>query len=107
MLILFPGRRMVKDGVANKKKDRDEAIELDLENTKLDLIKKYNTAEEFHEAELARKWFLLKAVEALNDPEIIYLVHGDAYIDLKDFERKRFICRWGKLLQIHCMYMIN
>ena len=69
-----------KDGVANKKKDRDEALAIDQAN----LIK--NTNIKFHEAIVENDYE--KAVEALNDMKGITGA-GDAYINmLKDFETK-------------------
>jgi len=69
-----------KDGVANKKKDRDEALAIDQGN----LIK--NTNIKFHEAIVENDYE--KAVEALNDMKGITGAE-DAYIDmLKDFETK-------------------
>jgi hypothetical protein len=69
-----------KDGVANKKKDRDEALAIDQAN----LIK--NTNIKFHEAIVENDYE--KAVEAVNDMKDIPGA-GDAYIAiLKDFETK-------------------
>ena len=69
-----------KDGVANKKKDRDEALAIDQGN----LIK--NTNIKFHEAIVENDYE--KAVEAVNDMKDIPGA-GDAYIAiLKDFETK-------------------
>jgi hypothetical protein len=69
-----------KDGVANKKKDRDEALAIDQSN----LIK--NTNIKFHEAIVENDYE--KAVEAVNDMKDIPGA-GDAYIAiLKDFETK-------------------
>ena len=69
-----------KDGVANKKKDRDEALAIDQSN----LIK--NTNIKFHEAIKENDYE--KAVEAVNDMKDIPGA-GDAYIAiLKDFETK-------------------
>jgi hypothetical protein len=69
-----------KDGVANKKKDRDEALAIDQTN----LIK--NTNIKFHEAIVENDYE--KALEAVNDMKDIPGA-GDAYIAiLKDFETK-------------------
>ena len=69
-----------KDGVANKKKDKDEALAIDQSS----LIK--NTNIKFHEAIVENNYE--KAVEALNDMKDIPGA-GDAYIAiLKDFETK-------------------
>ena len=69
-----------KDGVANKKKDRDDALAIDQSN----LIK--NTNIKFHEAIVENDYE--KAVEALNDMKDIPGA-GDAYISmLQDFETK-------------------
>jgi hypothetical protein len=69
-----------KDGVANKKKDRDEALAIDQAN----LIK--NTNIKFHKAIVENDYE--KAVEAVNDMKDIPGA-GDAYIAiLKDFETK-------------------
>jgi len=69
-----------KDGVSNKKKDRDEALAIDQSN----LIK--NTNIKFHEAIVENNYE--KAVEAVNDMKGITGA-DDAYIDmLKDFETK-------------------
>jgi len=69
-----------KDGVANKKKDRDEALAIDQSS----LIK--NTNIKFHEAIVENDYE--KAVEALNDMKGITGA-DDAYTDmLKDFKTK-------------------
>ena len=69
-----------KDGVANKKKDKDEALAID----QASLIK--NTNIKFHEAIKENDYE--KAVEAVNDMKDIPGA-GDAYISiLKDFETK-------------------
>ena len=69
-----------KDGVANKKKDRDEALAIDQTN----LIK--NTNIKFHEAIVENDYE--KAIEAVNEMKDIPGA-GDAYISiLKDFETK-------------------
>ena len=69
-----------KDGVANKKKDRDEALAVDQSN----LIK--NTNIKFHEAIKENDYE--KAIEAVNEMKDIPGA-SDAYLSiLKDFETK-------------------